>query len=87
VRLNEGDALALVEFEPPLGIDGAVRIVFLQLFTLPNGSRLSCGRACTTLAAPGRRRRSYPEPDGGRPRPPHTAARGRQLQPLLWWSC
>ena len=51
--------------------------------TPPNGSRLSCGRACTTLAATGRRRRSYPGPDGGRPRPPHTTARGRQLQPLV----
>ena len=49
----------------------------------PNGSRLSCGRARTTLPPTGRRRRSHPGPDGGRPRPPHTAVRGRQLQPLV----
>jgi hypothetical protein len=49
----------------------------------PNGSRLSCGRACTTLAPTGRRRRSYPAPDGGRPLPPHATDRGRQLQPLV----
>jgi hypothetical protein len=49
----------------------------------PNGSRLSCGRAHTTLAPTGRRRRSCPGPDGGRPRPPHAPDRGRQLQPLV----
>ena len=70
-RLDQADALALVEFEPRFRIKGMLRVVLFQLFTLPNGSRLSCGRARTTLAAPGRRRRSYPGPDGGR-QPPGT---------------
>jgi len=43
---------------------------------------LARGKGEATLAPTGRWRRSYPGSDGGRPRPPHTAARGRQLQPF-----
>jgi hypothetical protein len=43
-RFNQGDALALIELEPPSGIELTIGVVLLQLFTLPNGSALSCER-------------------------------------------
>jgi len=55
----------------------------MRLFTLPNGSRLSCGRAHTTLAPTGGRLRE--DHQTGRPtadRPAHPD-RVRQLQPLV----
>ena len=53
-----------------------------HLLPPPNGSRLSCGRACTTLAPTGDRRRSCPGPTaaGQGCRTPPT---GRRPQPLV----
>ena len=55
----------------------AANVEILMVLTPPNGSRLSCGRARTTLAAADGRRRVLPRPAGRRPTGPHAPDRGR----------